>query len=140
MINSRKPSDLHPAVRGLCAAFVEQCKAQGIDILITSTYRDKASQAALYAQGRTTPGKKVTNAPPGRSFHNWRVAFDFVPMVHGKPAWNDAALFERCGVIAEGCGLEWAGRWKSFRELAHCQFTGGLTLADFQAGKKLPLA
>jgi peptidoglycan L-alanyl-D-glutamate endopeptidase CwlK len=91
----------------------------------------------LYAQGRTAPGKKVTNAKGGQSFHNWKVAFDFCPIVNGKPNWNDVALYTKCGEIAESVGLEWAGRWKSFKELAHCQYTGGLTLHDFQQGKTL---
>lgn len=137
MINSRNLDDLHPKVAAQCRAFIDKCKAQGIDVLITSTYRDAESQAALYAQGRSTPGKKVTNAKPGQSWHNWRVAFDFVPIVHGKAQWNDVATFERCGKIAESVGLEWAGRWTRFKELAHCQYTGGLKLADFQAGKTL---
>ena len=137
MLNSRKPEDLHPAVEKLARAFVGKCAAAGVDVLITSTYRDHESQAALFAQGRTTPGKIVTNARPGQSWHNWRCAFDFVPLVNGKAQWNDAATFDRCGLIAESVGLEWAGRWKRFRELAHCQYTGGLTLADFQAGKTL---
>jgi peptidoglycan L-alanyl-D-glutamate endopeptidase CwlK len=137
MINSRKIEDLHPKVADLCRAFVAKCAAAGIDVLITSTYRDRESQAALYAKGRTAPGPKVTNAKPGQSWHNWRVAFDFVPIEHGKAQWDDAAAFRRCGAIAESIGLEWAGRWKSFPEMAHCQFTGGLTLADFQAGKTL---
>lgn len=135
MINSRKIEDLHPKVQAMCNEFVKKCDEAGIDVLITSTYRDNASQNALYAQGRTTPGKKVTNAPAGKSWHNWRVAFDFVPVVHGKAQWNDTATFNKCGEIGELCGLEWAGRWKSFRELAHMQFTGGLKLADFQNGK-----
>lgn len=135
MINSRNLDDLHPHVAALCRRFVEECDKAGIDVIITSTYRDHESQQALYNQGRTTPGKKVTNAKPGQSFHNWRVAFDFVPVVNGKAQWNDTDTFTRCGEIAESLGLEWAGRWKSFKELAHCQFTGGLTLADFQAGK-----
>jgi len=46
-------------------------------------------------------------------------------------------LFTKCGEIAESVGLEWAGRWTKFKEMAHCQYTGGLTLADFQAGKTL---
>ena len=138
MINSRKIEDLHPKVAPMCRDFIERCKNAGIDILITSTYRDNESQAELYAQGRTVPGKKVTNAKPGQSWHNWRVAFDFVPIVNGKAQWNDTNTFNRCGEIAESCGLEWAGRWKSFKELAHCQFTGGLNLAAFQAGKTLP--
>lgn len=137
MINSREISDLKLKVQPLAKAFIAACRYQGIDILITSTYRDIESQNELYAQGRTKPGKKVTNAKGGQSFHNFGVAFDFVPIVNGKPSWNDANLFKRCGLIAEGCGLEWAGRWTKFPEMAHCQFTGGLTLADFRAGKTL---
>jgi peptidoglycan L-alanyl-D-glutamate endopeptidase CwlK len=137
MINSRKITDLHPIVAEKCKQFIDLCKKAKIDVLITSTYRDNESQSALYAIGRTKPGKKVTNAKAGQSFHNFRVAFDFVPIVNGKAAWNDFVLFKTCGEIAESVGLEWAGRWKKFPELAHCQFTNGLTLKDFQAGKHL---
>jgi peptidoglycan L-alanyl-D-glutamate endopeptidase CwlK len=135
MINSRKLEDLHPKVKTLCEQFIASCDKQGIDILITSTYRDGESQNELYSQGRTNPGRVVTNARAGQSYHNWRVAFDFVPLVFGKPAWNDLALFTKCGEIAESVGLEWAGRWKKFKELAHCQYTNGLSLQDFQQGK-----
>ena len=137
MINSRSMSDLNPKVAAMCSEFVNRCKAQDIDVIITSTYRDAESQNALYAQGRTLPGKKVTNAKAGQSYHNWRVAFDFCPIVNGKCQWGDDALWTKCGEIAEGIGLEWAGRWTKFRETAHCQFTGGLSLADFQAGKTI---
>lgn len=135
MINSRKIEDLHPKVAEMCRAFIKKCDEQGIDILITSTYRDAESQNALYAQGRTKPGAIVTNAKAGQSFHNWRVAFDFVPLLYGKPAWNDTALFTKCGELAESVGLEWAGRWTKFRELPHCQYTAGLSIFDFQQGK-----
>lgn len=140
MINSRNLDDLLPAVQIMAKAFLAACAAHGIEVLITSTYRDGESQDALYAQGRTAPGQRVTNAKAGQSWHNWRCAFDFVPLVNGKAQWNDPALFLRCGKLAESVGLEWAGRWKSFPELAHCQYTGGLTLADFQAGKTLASA
>ena len=135
MINSRDIKDLHPFVAAKAVAFVASCRSVGIDILITSTLRDMESQAALYAQGRTAPGKVVTNAKAGQSFHNYGMAFDFVPIVNGKAAWDDTKLFERCGRIAESVGLEWAGRWKSFKELAHCQ-APGLKLAELQAGKR----
>lgn len=138
MINSRNLADLHPKVASLCSNFVARCAAAGIDILITSTYRDNESQAALYAQGRTTPGRRVTNAQAGQSFHNHRCAFDFVPIVAGKAVWEDVRTFERCGKIAETVGLEWAGRWTRFRELAHCQFTGGLTIEELQRGVASP--
>ena len=137
MMNSRDLNELLPKVKSLAESFVAACADEGIDVLITSTYRDAESQNALYAQGRTKPGQRVTNAKAGQSWHNWRCAFDFVPIVDGKAQWNDAKTFERCGHIAESVGLEWAGRWTRFRELAHCQYTGGLTIADLQNGKTI---
>lgn len=141
MINSRKLEDLHPKVREKVEEFIKKCDDVGIDLLVTSTYRDHESQNALYAQGRTAPGKKVTNAKGGQSFHNWKVAVDVVPLRNGKPVWNttgsDWELWEAVGNIGESVGLEWAGRWKTFKEYAHFQYTNGLTLADFQAGKTI---
>ena len=136
MINSRDISELHPYVRKLAVKFLQACEDAGIDVIITSTYRDFEAQDALFAQGRTKPGKKVTNAKAGQSWHNYQLAFDFCPIVNGKAQWNDTALFTRCGEIAESLGMEWAGRWKTFKELAHVQVTGGLTIKDLQAGKR----
>ena len=132
MINSRDIAELLPAVQVKCTGFVQKCKEAGIDVIITSTFRDFESQDALYAKGRTAPGKIVTNAQGGDSYHNYRVAFDFVPVVDGKAMWDDTKVFQQCGLIAEACGLEWAGRWKSFKEMAHCQFTGGKTLKQLR--------
>jgi peptidoglycan L-alanyl-D-glutamate endopeptidase CwlK len=142
MINSRKISDLLPCVQDKVNAFIQKCDEAGIDLLVTSTFRDTESQAVLYAQGRTTPGKKVTNAKPGFSWHNWQCAVDIVPLRNGKPVWStkpgpDLDLWNKVGEIGESCGLEWAGRWVSFKEFAHFQFTGGLKLKDLQAGKRI---
>ena len=67
--------------------------------------------------------------------------FDVVPLRNGKPVWGttgeDLKLWQRIGEIGKSCGLEWAGDWRTFREFPHFQFTGGLSLADFQAGRKL---
>lgn len=80
----------------------------------------------------------MTNAKGGQSFHNWKVAFDFCPIVNGKAMWSDDALFTQCGEIGESVGFEWAGRWKGkMIEKAHLQFTNGLTLHDFQEGKTI---
>jgi peptidoglycan L-alanyl-D-glutamate endopeptidase CwlK len=131
MINSRNINDLHPHVAALCKRFVAECKKAGIDVLISSTYRDKESQAAIYAQGRTKPGRIVTYAKPGQSWHNHRLAFDFVPIVNGKAVWNDARLFKKCRAIGESLGLEGLDF-----EMAHFQARGGLTLAQANAGKQ----
>lgn len=136
MITSRKIEDLNPRVAAMARAFIDKCNAAGIDVIITSTYRDLDAQGRLYAQGRGTPGAIITNAKPGESWHNWHLAFDFVPIEMGKAAWNDSAAFQRCGAIAESVGLQWAGRWTGpLREMGHCQWTGGLTISDLQAGK-----
>lgn len=41
-----------------------------------SGLRTYEEQNALYAQGRTAPGNKVTNAKGGFSNHNFGIAFD----------------------------------------------------------------
>jgi peptidoglycan L-alanyl-D-glutamate endopeptidase CwlK len=139
MVNSRDLNDLLPPVKRRAQSLVDACRAVGIDILITCTLRDEAAQAALYAQGRTKPGPRVTNAKPGQSAHQYRVAFDLVPLRSGKPVWGttgvDKALWQRVGTLGESLGLEWAGRWTSFPEFPHFQYLGGLSIADLKAGK-----
>ena len=135
MINSRAISDLAPRVATKCYAFIDRCQTDGIRVLITSTYRDKEAQDALYAKGRTAPGNKVTNVAGGRSFHNWRVAFDFVPLdANGNPDWADEDLWQRCGAIGQECGLEWGGAWSGFVDKPHMQDVGG-TIAQYQSGE-----
>ena len=116
--------------------FLDSCKALGIDVILTSTYRDYESQDALYAQGRTAPGKIVTNAKGGESWHNFRCAVDVCPIVNGKPDWDGShPVWQELGHQGRLAGLEWAGEWKgSLRESAHFQYTGGLTLAQLRDG------
>lgn len=142
MINSRKLEDLHPYLAQLAQDLIDACKAVGIDLLVTSTYRDRESQQQIYNQGRTAESKArgekiVTNAGPGQSWHNYKCAFDVVPIVGGKAIWSDNKLWAKIGQLGVEAGLEWAGNWTSFKEFPHFQYTGGLTLADFRAGKTL---
>jgi peptidoglycan L-alanyl-D-glutamate endopeptidase CwlK len=138
MINSRSLDELAPPVKERVENFLNLCKENNIDLLVTSTYRDNESQQALYAQGRTTAGKVVTNAKAGDSWHNWRCAVDVVPLVNGKPNWDGSdPVWAKIGELGNQAGLEWAGNWKTFKELAHFQYTGGLTLADFKNGKTI---
>ena len=128
-MSSRSLDDLLPQVKALAENFISSCKKQGVDILIYCTYRSKEEQDELYKLGRTEKGKIVTNARGGYSWHNYRRAFDFVPIVHGKPQWSDNALYTKAGGIAESVGLEWSGRWSGkLKETAHCQYTEGLSL------------
>lgn len=138
MVNSRKIDDLLPVVQDKVRKFLELCHENDIDILITSTFRDNESQNALYAQGRTAPGKIVTNAKAGESWHNHRCAIDVVPLRNGKPVWNGSdPIWQDVGRLGKEAGLEWAGDWKRFKEFPHFQYTGGKTLAQLRMGERV---
>src|SRR3990167_3564680 len=117
---SRRLADLAPDVRLLAEKFLDAVADQGIEVLVTCTYRSGIEQAGLYAQGRTAKGKIVTNAKAGESLHNALLngqpgsrAFDVVPMVAGKPMWDaEHPHWEKLGIIGEGVGLQWGGRWR----------------------------
>lgn len=125
---------LKPKVRELAEKLVVECAKVGYTIQITQTFRTFEEQDALYAQGRTKPGNIVTNAKGGYSLHNYRVAFDFVPIKNGQAMWNDLATFDAVGKIGVRLGLEWGGNWSSFIDRPHFQYLAGYTLADFRAG------
>lgn len=132
---------LHPIVRQATEELIKRCKARGIDILITQAYRSKEEQDALYAQGRTKPGKIVTNAKGGESYHNYGLAIDFCLLENGKAVWevNDKWM----AVVAEAkkLGFAWGGDFKgSFKDYPHLEMTFGLSIADLKAGKKPPQA
>lgn len=130
MINSNKLEDLDPRVQKMAEGFLAACGKSGLEVGITSTYRDRAYQDWLFAQGRTRPGKIVTYARGGQSMHNYRLAFDFVIKHNGKIDWGDTASYQKARRIGQTFGL----KGLSF-ELAHLQWTGGLSLAQLQAGK-----
>ena len=116
---SRDTSLLHPELREICDTFVTECKKQGLIVGISETFRTKAEQDALYAQGRTAPGSIVTNAKYPYSAHCWGVAFD-IYRNDGKGAYNDTdGWFARCGAVGKKLGLFWGGDFKSFTDKPH---------------------
>ena len=152
---SRSLNDLLPVVREKAHRFTSECEKQGIELLVYCTYRSSDEQTALYVQGREplpvvntlreraglppitdSANRIATKARAGSSYHEYRCAFDCVPLEAGKPVWDDKhPLWQKIGEIGKSCGLEWAGDWKTFKEFPHFQYTGGLSLADMKAGK-----
>ncbi len=135
MAASRKLEDLLPHVQIAAKEFLRQCTADGLDVLIYCTFRPREEQEHLYAIGRTLPGTVVTWAQPGHSWHEWRRAFDAVPLVDGKPIWrvtpDTVSLWQRMGVIGKRIGFEWAGDWpEKKREFPHFQWRDGLTISE----------
>jgi len=96
---------------------------QGLEARIISGLRTYEEQDALYAQGRTKPGKQVTKARGGFSNHNFGTAFDIgiFRMTHYLP---EHPAYKSLGPLGESCGLEWGGRWKSPVDFPHYQLPG----------------
>ena len=75
------------AIDSLDASFQKQVRGwvnemvtSRIEPLIYCGRRTMEEQAELYAKGRTKGGKIVTKAKPGQSYHNYGLAFDWVPL------------------------------------------------------------
>jgi len=110
------------------------------------TLRTNAEQEALFAIGRTKPGKKVTNARAGQSWHNYGRAIDIVLLVDKdkngsfeSASWETNVDFDGDGRadwrevvdIFTRYGWEWGGSWK-FTDMPHFQRTNGATIAQMQ--------
>lgn len=119
VVMAREINLLHPTLRVKVPELIERAAAAGINLIITQTLRSKSEQDEIYAQGRTQPGKIVTNAPYPQSLHNWGVAFDIAVIgADGKVTW-DINWFKKAGPIGEALGLAWGGRWSKFPDYPH---------------------
>lgn len=127
---------LQPAFKAKVERWLEMLKAAGLEVRITETLRTFERQSDLYAQGRSRPGPRVTNAPAGHSNHNFGYALDCYPLVGSKLILNFDRVPEAMQVMvmaasfAAQCGISWGGNWKSFRDLPHFQDSTMPTLTE----------
>lgn len=101
-------------------------------IRVTQALRTIADQDALYAQGRTKPGKKVTNVRGGNSWHNYGLAFDFVLLINGKISWDVDKYWLEVVKIFKSKGFVWGGDFKSLYDAPHFEKTFGKSLKDMK--------
>lgn len=106
----RDIKELSAQAQKACALFMERCKAKGLNVLITETYRSQERQDYLYQQGRTRAGKIVTWTHNSR--HTSRRAWDICKNVKGQE-YSDANFFKECGKIAKELGITWGGTWST---------------------------
>lgn len=123
-MESRKLEYLSIEMLACAIEFQLQLEARGIKYVRAATYRDFATQQVMFAQGRTTKGKIITWAKPGKSKHN-RIendipasdAADYYLLVNDKllpdKTEADRSKWIIFGEIGESCGLVWGGRWAS---------------------------
>jgi len=113
--------------------WLNEMVASRITPLIYCGRRTMEEQAMLYAQGRTRPGKIITQAKPGQSYHNYGLAFDWVPLRVGKgdlldTNWDDETAFrlgEHVGLTFNLAAISWEtghlqdGRYSTWRDIPH---------------------
>lgn len=115
--NSLSKWGLLPSIETKAALLLLNAKKAGFNIKITHGYRDPAYQDKLYAQGRTLPGKIVTNATGKTSKHCLGKAFDIAFI--GKTPYPANANWKAIGQIGKDLGLKWGGDFKSIVDKVH---------------------
>lgn len=118
---------IHPELEKRIEALIVRMKELGYNVVITSSYRSFKQQNDLYAQGRTKPGKIVTKAKAGTSYHNYGLAADLAFVVNGKISWDEKLPWNLLGKEGKLFGLEWGGDFKSIKDRPHFQYTKGFT-------------
>lgn len=141
---------LHPKVRQEVIDLINKAESNfpaNIRVRIVQGLRTIDEQNALYAQGRTKPGPKVTNAKGGSSYHNYGLAIDFALLYdkdnNGKfetLSWDinadqDKDLqkdWQEVVKVFEAAGWSWGGKWNSSKDYPHLEKTFGLNWRELK--------
>jgi len=151
LITIYRIQQMHPKVRNeVLQAYRhvnDKLLGKGVRLRFAYTYRSLTEQAALYAQGRTKPGNKVTNAKAGQSIHNYGLAFDIVLLldknndgIFETASWSVVADNDKDGIADwmevvkyfKSIGWVWGGDWRSFPDMPHFEKTFGYNWQGLQ--------
>lgn len=149
-ISEERILTLHPKIRDEVLSLFNKANNELLlgkaKARVTCGYRSFLDQDKLYAQGRSLPGKIVTNARGGYSVHNYGLAFDFCLIVDGgkHASWEHLKDFDEDGTpdwmefvnLFKAKGYEWGGDWKSFKDYPHLQKTFGKTVEELRNLKR----
>lgn len=132
---------LDPKAQVIFRPFITRAKeiaaSKGCEWIVISGNRTWAEQDALYAQGRTKPGKKVTNAKGGQSNHNFKIAIDGgvfkngVYLDGGNSAQQRLASEVHRSIAAEASrfNIDAGALWTSFKDEPHFEIKTCLNMA-----------
>jgi peptidoglycan LD-endopeptidase CwlK len=141
---------LHPAVRDEVARIIGAIEATwplAMAVRVVQGLRTIKEQDALYAQGRTKPGNKVTNAKGGSSYHNYGLAVDFA-LLYDKDgngsyetlSWdikkdannNKKADWMEVVNFFKSAGWKWGGEWHSLKDYPHLEKSFGHSVRELK--------
>jgi peptidoglycan L-alanyl-D-glutamate endopeptidase CwlK len=111
---------LDPNLQRLAGNFIDTVYNKlKISLTITDAFRTKEQQDTLYAQGRTKPGKIVTNLKGGESKHNFGKSFDVYMNKSDGSVDLKTPITPQIANIAKQMGLKWGGDWQNFKDYPH---------------------
>lgn len=132
-ISIQRVKALHPKViEGFKNFITDAEQGLGIIIRVTQGLRTIKEQDDLYASGRTKPGKIVTKAKGGQSYHNYGLAVDLVELVNNGADWN----YDMGKLVpyATKYSIEWGGNWTgTFKDYPHFEKHFGINWRDLFA-------
>jgi len=128
---------LYPPVKEALERAMFVAQAQNLWAYPFEVWRSTERQSFLYAQGRSNPGRIITHARPGLSWHHYGVAVDMVfdadPFRKGiqwtwEGGYSDANgdNYDKLARIMKAEGFQWLGDTTNDR--AHFQFTYGFSI------------
>lgn len=101
----------------------------GYALRVSSDFRSLEEQELIYQQGRTIDGHIISEAPPGRSIHNYGYAVDVVDR------WRGFDInWDKLDAMGTYCGLE-----HDMDDRPHFELRGGLSTYNFEDGLRPPL-
>lgn len=129
--SEKKLQYLHP---NLQIFFRELIKISPYDFSITQGVRTAEEQNKLYQQGRTVPGKIVTNCDGYKLKSNHQTksdglghAGDIAILINGKVTWEEKYYKEIANIgreLMKKYNIEWGGDWRNFKDLPHFEYKG----------------
>ena len=127
----KKLERLHPNLQNF---FMELIKISPYDFSITQGIRTAEEQNKLYQQGRTVPGKIVTNCDGHKLKSNHQIksdglghAGDIAVLINNKITWKEKYYKEvamSARILMQKYNIEWGGDWKNFKDLPHFEYKG----------------
>ena len=150
-ITIKRIEQAHPKIKDMLLQQYEEANnllGSNVRLRFAYVFRTPAEQRALYAQGRTVKGKKVTNADQWQSIHNYGLAFDIVLLVDvdgngtfEAATWDTKKDFDKdlqsdwmeVTNYFKGKGWKWGGNFKSIYDAPHFEMTFGHTPKTLKA-------
>lgn len=104
-------TQVHPLLVAKIGAVLQQMHHAGTPMRITDGFRSVAEQQRLYAQGRTTPGRIVTQCDGIRKPSNHQSGRAVDCAFLGPDPYAESHPWARYGALVRAQGLIWGGDW-----------------------------